>query len=391
MKSYFSNVILFLQLIVIQLLISCKADPVVTEKPQFRSDEIRDTTVVYAEAYFTNPARIWQSELDLPSVSIIIPEYIFDKFNNIRNDKKKLKADIYFPPGLDLRPLIIFIHGGAFVEGERTDPAIVLLCKEMAQRGFVTASIDYRLMNALTPSFIKAGYCAIQDAREAVRYFVDHAEEFNIDTSIIYLGGISAGACTAIHAAFLTDDEHILGREYKLDEMYGCLDCVDGADEMVPVKGVINIAGAAYSLDLLKGNDNTRIWSFHGDKDDVLVPNVGLPFPKYTTQYNSCLDSVVGMLSKFCNTDKLKEAAFFNVYGSQAMHKYMQKHNIPSTLYMQKGKKHNLILGKSKTPTDNGRNIIRTIARELQKDVNSVVKPNNVFKNIKHFFQKYIN
>ena len=59
-----------------------------------------------------------------------------------------LKMDIYQPnPTIDpveKRPLILMTHGGSFAVGNRTGMAYYAL--EMAQRGFVTASIDYRLL-----------------------------------------------------------------------------------------------------------------------------------------------------------------------------------------------------------------------------------------------------
>ena len=81
-----------------------------------------------------------------------------------------LRMDIYQPQGdtLSRRPVIIFCFGGGFVDGKRTDADMVALARSFAQRGFVTASIDYRLgMNLTDPEKAKrAVYRALQDGRD---------------------------------------------------------------------------------------------------------------------------------------------------------------------------------------------------------------------------------
>src|ERR1043165_1364734 len=58
-----------------------------------------------------------------------------------------LKMDVFYPDEtidpLAQRPFIMFIHGGAFEAGDRHD--MDYLCMEMARRGFVTATMSYRL------------------------------------------------------------------------------------------------------------------------------------------------------------------------------------------------------------------------------------------------------
>jgi len=58
-----------------------------------------------------------------------------------------LLMDIYFPDTLidtmSARPFILLIHGGAFIAGNRHE--MDYQCIEFARRGFVTATIEYRL------------------------------------------------------------------------------------------------------------------------------------------------------------------------------------------------------------------------------------------------------
>lgn len=67
---------------------------------------------------------------------------------NYQNGKLvDLKMDVYEPHGdkANKRALIICIHGGGFTGGDKSNKYIVYICKDFAKRGYVTASINYRL------------------------------------------------------------------------------------------------------------------------------------------------------------------------------------------------------------------------------------------------------
>jgi acetyl esterase/lipase len=121
----------------------------------------------------------------------------------------------YFQPASDTmarRPVIVFVHGGAFVTGSRTESKVREFCTRFSRRGYITSSIDYRLgvSNPFSRSdFIQAGYRAMQDAKAAVRYFrrQDVADSLRVDTTRIFLGGFSAGAFSALNAACLDASE----------------------------------------------------------------------------------------------------------------------------------------------------------------------------------------
>ena len=84
------------------------------------------------------------------------------------------------------RPVIIWIHGGAWTGGDkkyRPTHALVRACHD----GFVVASIDYRLVT-------EAPFPApIEDCKCAVRFIKAHAEELGIDPECIGVWGESAG------------------------------------------------------------------------------------------------------------------------------------------------------------------------------------------------------
>jgi acetyl esterase/lipase len=86
-----------------------------------------------------------------------------------------LYMDIFEPSGdtLDQRPLIILCFGGGFLSGSKDHWSIRLLAQELAKRGFVTATMDYRLGMNIFDRFLamRAVYRGVQDGRSAVRFF----------------------------------------------------------------------------------------------------------------------------------------------------------------------------------------------------------------------------
>jgi hypothetical protein len=127
-----------------------------------------------------------------------------------------LKMDVYQPAGdtLTARPLIIWAHEGSFIGGDReSDSTVVRECRNFAMRGYVTASIDYRLGNELSMVSdsnyaISVVVKAISDGKAAIRYFVQDAvtaNTYKIDTNRIFIGGNSAGSVLYMHVAYMTD------------------------------------------------------------------------------------------------------------------------------------------------------------------------------------------
>ena len=57
------------------------------------------------------------------------------------------EMDIYTPDGdTEInRPVILYMHGGSFYGGDKTSTDCVDFCESMAKRGYVTASLNYRL------------------------------------------------------------------------------------------------------------------------------------------------------------------------------------------------------------------------------------------------------
>lgn len=129
-----------------------------------------------------------------------------------------LKLDLYQPKKDTLtrgRPVLIFVHGGGFTGGDKTSGPSPVLAKEFARKGYVTASINYRLSgppsgcsgaNGVTPECFAAAFDAVHDAQAAVRWFRVNSRDLAVDKKRIGIGGESAGAITACGVGVLEDD-----------------------------------------------------------------------------------------------------------------------------------------------------------------------------------------
>lgn len=123
-----------------------------------------------------------------------------------------LALDLYRPTGdtVTQRPLVIYVHGGSFAFGSRTSPELVDQANEFAKKGFVAASISYRLRSpgctSVTVTCILAIRDAKHDAQAAVRFLRANAATYGIDPSRIAVAGTSAGAITALNVAYGSDD-----------------------------------------------------------------------------------------------------------------------------------------------------------------------------------------
>jgi len=99
---------------------------------------------------------------------------------------ERQKLDLYIPPqgeGLAPLPLIVWVHGGAWLAGNKEDcPATRFL-----KYGFAAASINYRLsQHAIFPA-------QIEDCKTSIRFLRAHAGQYNIDPNRIGAWGASAG------------------------------------------------------------------------------------------------------------------------------------------------------------------------------------------------------
>ena len=96
---------------------------------------------------------------------------------------------------------------GVYIEGDKNSNTMVTLCEAFARRGYVTASIRYRLTNLQSllsansyNIFSQTVVNSISDMKSAVRYFKRILKIITIASELIqikFCRGYSAGAVTA--------------------------------------------------------------------------------------------------------------------------------------------------------------------------------------------------
>lgn len=173
----------------------------------------------------------------------------------------ELKLDLYLPQGDTLtdRPVFVFAHGGAFYSGGKGSGDAPTWANELARRGWVAASIDYRMGTGPVTFPVDTDLerrqidVARLDMQAAVRWFRSSAASLGVDPTRIAVGGSSAGAVTALGVATRADGP------FEGDHLgYSSAVCT-----------AISIYGAADPLEVGPGDAGAF---FHHGTADVVVP-----------------------------------------------------------------------------------------------------------------------
>ena len=112
-----------------------------------------------------------------------------------------LKLDLHRPQAAS-PPLVVYIHGGAWRAGSKSDVPIA----KLLDHGFAIASVDYRLST-------EAQFPAqIHDVKAAIRFLRAKAELFHIDAKRIAIIGSSAGGHLAALVGVTNGDKELEGK-----------------------------------------------------------------------------------------------------------------------------------------------------------------------------------
>lgn len=94
------------------------------------------------------------------------------------------KLDLHLPRTGEKTPLIVYIHGGAYLGGDKNSP---FMPKRLLEKGYAIASLNYRLStDAIYPA-------QIEDCKAAVRWLRAHATQYQLDPTRFIAWGESAG------------------------------------------------------------------------------------------------------------------------------------------------------------------------------------------------------
>lgn len=206
---------------------------------------------------------------------------------NRLGDTVILNMDLYQAVGdtaID-RPVVIFCFGGSFTGGSRTSPELVYFATELAKRGYVCASIDYRLAGsplelALEENLVKIVFSAIQDGKAAIRYFRKNFDEGNslgINPDNIFIGGSSAGGILAANLAYAEDINKLPTdwQEWAIEN--GGLEGNSGNPGYCSYpNGVFGFAGAIADTSFIEAND-PPFYASHSTGDQTVRYDFGAP------------------------------------------------------------------------------------------------------------------
>ena len=201
------------------------------------------------------------------------------------------EMDVYTPDGdIEInRPVILYMHGGSFYGGTKSMTDCIDFCTSMAKRGYVTASLNYRLSNMI--SFIASQeeqyttvLKAVSDVKSAIRYFrkdFANGDTYGIDPNTIFVGGYSAGAVTAIHLAYIDSISDLPTSPINVQAIINNVGGVNGLEGDAgnygyssDVSGVISFAGGINNVNWIDANDEPLV-SIQGTSDLTVNYNCG--------------------------------------------------------------------------------------------------------------------
>lgn len=236
----------------------CTEDNRFTETAVFTNDQIHaDSSVVYGSATTVN------GEVQDLIMNIFYPAFEFDP--------------------MPKRPVIVLMHSGMFLSGSLS--TLDSVCVEFSKRGFVAATIEYRkgweyvencqsvTLNTVI-SANRAIYRGIQDLHAAMRYITHHADDYHIDTSWIFCGGVSAGAFATVDMAFITPQELYNLWPYCNNPFYGTpLGYTNTSGNTLTdnftIKGLFHNWGSIIDIDFIKPSNAIPMIGFAGDLDII--------------------------------------------------------------------------------------------------------------------------
>jgi len=232
--------------------------------------------IALAQNYCSNPLRFSEQPVFADNQITSQTNIVYGNAITWQGQTQQLTMNVFYPTLTEdtfaLRPFILIIHGGGFVSGNKEDWNNE--CREFAKRGFVAATIDYRLGltgNCAVDSFSydKAVYRAIQDAKAALRFAVDNAATARIDTSWMFIGGGSAGAATSLGVLYLSQADWDAYNPVFQQALGGLNTSGNNLTNTFSIKGIMNNWGAI-GKDFIQQNEMVPMIAFHGDADSTV-------------------------------------------------------------------------------------------------------------------------
>lgn len=205
---------------------------------------------------------------------------------NIDGTYTFLAYDLFEPKDdtVHLRPLVVLIHGGGFtnlIPLNRKSPEIIEIAKDLAKRGYVTVSPEYRLFGGETTydkmlGTVPAAFLDINTFMCYIANSVQHGNPYRIDTSKVFIGGSSAGALIAMNFAVFVNDTSELNTDMRRAvRTVAALDRVNPQTILqnkfcgLRPKGIISLSGGMIDTNFIRPA-NIDVFLIHGMLDGAL-------------------------------------------------------------------------------------------------------------------------
>lgn len=190
-------------------------------------------------------------------------------------DGESLKLDLYLPAGTTNAPLLMWIHGGAWKNGDKSN--VFQSIMDLTTQGYALASINYRLQDlTIHPK-------QIHDCKGALRWLRANAGEYGYDPERIAVGGGSAGGHLALllglSSGFQELEGTVGGNTNQSSSVSAIVDFFGPTELMVFSKNDLRLKNAHELMpELLKsaspltylGKDDPPVLIFHGDRDKTV-------------------------------------------------------------------------------------------------------------------------
>lgn len=126
-------------------------------------------------------------------------------------EKGQCNLDVAWQKNGEKKPLLVLVHGGSWISGKKESLAKYLYT--YSAQGYVVANINYELIDLAdvdTPK-LQTVTGQIDNINTAMEWLVNHADQYEIDTTRIYIAGHSAGGQLV---GKLTEDQSLHPENY---------------------------------------------------------------------------------------------------------------------------------------------------------------------------------
>lgn len=120
-----------------------------------------------------------------------------------RDNKEDIDVNIYIRSGNEKLPLVINIHGGAFIAGD-ADTLDTQSDRISKNWNVNVVTVNYKL---LSDKYDKQ--YAIDEIKDTVKYFIANSDKYHIDTDNIFILGYSAGGYYAMASTIQLHKENV--------------------------------------------------------------------------------------------------------------------------------------------------------------------------------------